>query len=370
MPQTYRDFLWKLLPAFMRGEFGQRLLMGGVAAQADTIYDSATIAVRSGWALDEACGADALEKIGASRSLPRYPGEDLESYRSRVWGAWQAYAIAGSSLALELQLEAFGLITDSLAGPFDGWTVGSGALAPVVGHEDASGGKAGLLLETTAAMSVYELAVTDLCDVSTGGYCRSCCLEVAVEQGTATHLFLAASGDVDDSDVREQFDLATGQHDPTWADRLGHGVPSARAVQDAPGWRRYRLTFAATGPAVTIQVGIPGTGTIILDGRSVYAGPELVTVHTPIDWTRGPMVHPRTGDDWWSLLWVHVAHELHGAALTTEEKAALVALARKWRDTRWALGGVILEGTAPTCGLGVCCGAGALCGGTDAEVCS
>lgn len=368
MPQTYRDFLWALLPSFMRGEWGQRLLMGGAAAQADSIHDSADLAIRSGWVLDEACGDDALEKVGASRRLPRYPGETQESYRARVWSAWRAYAIAGASLAIETQIEAFGLLAASKAAAFESWSVGAGANVPLAGYPDAAGEASGLLIETIAPFSVYENAIADLCSLSAGGYSRSCCLEVVVKQGTATNLFLAATGNVDGASVREQFDLATGHHDPTWVDRLGTAVASSRPVLNAPGWRRYRLTFAATGPAVTVQIGVTGTGTAYLDPRGVYVGPELVTVHTPLDWSRGVQFHPRTGAAWWSIFWVHVSYELHRGTLTAEQKAALVTIARKWKDTHWALGGVILEGTAPSCGLGLSCGAGAVCGGSDPEV--
>lgn len=371
MPQTYRDLLWSILPAFLRGEYGQRLILGGLGLQADALADAAELAIRSSWILDDACGDDALQRIGESRRLPRYPGESTASYRSRLYLAWTAYAAAGSQRAIETQLEGFGLLPETKSHAIDTWARGTAILAPAPGFEDASGGTQAVRLERAGSGVFYTDTITDLCDLSAGGYSRTCAFEVCAKAGTATGLVFQIQGDVHGGSgvLCERFDLTTGTLDAAYLGRSGSPVAIIRPISGAPGWRRYRLAFAATGPNVSASIGLDAIGdTVYVDQRGLYLGPELVTVWTPLDWDRGEATHPTTGEEWWSRFWVFISHGVHAGTLTAEQKSAIVQIVRKWKDSHWALDGVVLDGTAPTCGYGLVCGEGAVVGGTAPEV--
>lgn len=365
--RTYRDFIWSLLPASLRGEYGQRLMLGGLGLLADSVAEGATLAVRSSWLHDDACGDDALQRIGASRRMQRYPGETQASYRARLQGAWSAYAIAGAALAIETQMEAFGLVASSLLPNLDTWTR-TGVVTPQPNWEDATGGTSGLRIYSTSATGTYAATVATPCDLSRGGYSRSCAFEVTVKTDAHRYLDLGLTGGVDGGPILERFDLIDAHHESAWASRTGPAWCSIRPVRGASGWHRCRLAFAATGAAVTATIGLSTGGTIYVDPRGLYLGPELVTVHTPFDAVRGDYYFAGTSDEWWSQFWVFIAYGLHRDALTTDQKAALVSIAKRWKDSRWVCQGVVLEGTAPTCGQGLSCGNGAVCGGTDCEV--
>jgi len=109
MAQNFREYLDTLLAGvgYLRGYWGSRL-RGAVATLADLVAEGTREAVHARWT--RACHDDALGEIGASRAMPRYPGEAVPQYRARLREAFDSHAQSGTSIGLANELNIFGLV--------------------------------------------------------------------------------------------------------------------------------------------------------------------------------------------------------------------------------------------------------------------
>jgi hypothetical protein len=106
---TVREWAWNtLVPTWMKYGLGARVLKTGLLRVSDVCADILLRAAMTGMVKTPYCGAKSLVKVGLGRGLPWYPGESLESYRERVWTAWEAYDVAGADGSLIRQLQSAG----------------------------------------------------------------------------------------------------------------------------------------------------------------------------------------------------------------------------------------------------------------------
>lgn len=122
----FGEYLWSLLSSpFKRAEDGElRKWVETLGEQLDEAKAS-IFAMRRSWLIGTAQGR-ALDLIGQSRKLPRYPGEDDEAYRRRLSAAWEIYrrggTIPGMQEALRLigfpDAEIYELYKDGPVAPF------------------------------------------------------------------------------------------------------------------------------------------------------------------------------------------------------------------------------------------------------------
>lgn len=92
----FGEYLWRLLSSpFKRSEDGD--VRRWVDVQGETL-DNLKLSIfkmRRSWLIATAQG-EALDAIGRSRKLPRYPGEDDKAYRRRLSAAWEIYSRGGT----------------------------------------------------------------------------------------------------------------------------------------------------------------------------------------------------------------------------------------------------------------------------------
>jgi phage tail-like protein len=92
----FGEYLWKLLPGvFKRKDDGDVRRWVDVQGEVLDELKLSVFAMRRSWLIATAQGA-ALDAIGKSRKLPRYPGEDDEAYRRRLSAAWEIYSRGGT----------------------------------------------------------------------------------------------------------------------------------------------------------------------------------------------------------------------------------------------------------------------------------
>jgi hypothetical protein len=108
---NYRDFVEGLAPIWGSGHWGSRLLGMLWGATSDTVAIGLSSAIVAPWFHREGKQpVDALPLLGEERNMPRYPIETHQQYRSRLWGAWEAWEYAGSAASIEGQFAAAGLV--------------------------------------------------------------------------------------------------------------------------------------------------------------------------------------------------------------------------------------------------------------------
>lgn len=102
---TYRQWLDDApLPSWLRARWAFRWLYL-VAVFADAIGEATMQAVKARFI--DTCPDDAVPYIGDDRQIEIGIGEPLSSYRERLKGAWQAWAMAGTEAGLLAQLQAW-----------------------------------------------------------------------------------------------------------------------------------------------------------------------------------------------------------------------------------------------------------------------
>lgn len=112
---TFKDFVATVLsPVWGKGYFGSRLLGITLGLLHDTMAEALVEAVRAPWLSRADQSEDALELVGAERSMPRYPVETSTAYQTRLSEAWTTWQRAGSKATIERQLELAGF-TGSVA---------------------------------------------------------------------------------------------------------------------------------------------------------------------------------------------------------------------------------------------------------------
>jgi hypothetical protein len=95
MAYDFRDYIYRLSPAFLRNYWGQRL-MGILGLNWDGIAEGATIAVGATKLYSDERATDVLDLIGEERMLPRFPDESDTDYEARLHDAWELWQQAGT----------------------------------------------------------------------------------------------------------------------------------------------------------------------------------------------------------------------------------------------------------------------------------
>ena len=90
-----------VVPPWLRRTWGKAFLQT-FAYPLDALGDEHVAAVQAPWPW--LAPSDALYYIGTERQLEKYPGEDEEIYRIRLWNAWDTWRLAGTEEGLLDQL--------------------------------------------------------------------------------------------------------------------------------------------------------------------------------------------------------------------------------------------------------------------------
>ncbi|GIW28214.1 MAG: hypothetical protein KatS3mg070_1577 [Meiothermus sp.] len=103
--RLYEDWLPELAPPWLQKDRGWALLAGWGRALDE--YSSLVVTgLLARWV--HLAPEDALNRLGTERGLIRYPGESLESWRTRVVGAWEFWRWSGTEYGLSLALLQLG----------------------------------------------------------------------------------------------------------------------------------------------------------------------------------------------------------------------------------------------------------------------
>ncbi len=111
MATSYRRFIYELTAGvdFLRGGLG-RLYAGTLGAVVDALVEGARQSFVQGLPGHSEQVEDSLNQIGADRSLFRFRGETLASWRARTQGAWTYYEQAGTAIQVLRAVNQFGAI--------------------------------------------------------------------------------------------------------------------------------------------------------------------------------------------------------------------------------------------------------------------
>ncbi len=106
---TIHEWAWNnLVPTAMKRGAGGRTVWVGLCFVGDVCADMLLRAAMSGMVTTPYCTEDVLALCGRERKLPRYPGELIDQYRARVYGAWDAWEFAGADAGIIGQMRAAG----------------------------------------------------------------------------------------------------------------------------------------------------------------------------------------------------------------------------------------------------------------------
>lgn len=110
---TFAEYLTALYPTFLRGPWGRRWgeAEGGAL---DALSAAAKLAAKAGF-VALAPGA-LLPMHAADVALDAAPGEDANSFRSRIRGAWESWSWAGTAYGVAVAVGLMGLGTPVVIG--------------------------------------------------------------------------------------------------------------------------------------------------------------------------------------------------------------------------------------------------------------
>jgi hypothetical protein len=91
---SFKDFMIELAPPWLRGVKGEAWARANGDVK-DSLLDRMKQAVKARFGL--IAPSDALNLLGAERQLPKGPTETVDTYRTRVVGAWTAWPKAGTA---------------------------------------------------------------------------------------------------------------------------------------------------------------------------------------------------------------------------------------------------------------------------------
>lgn len=105
--RTFRKWALANVPTTLRGTWGSKLIeLYGFTF--DTITESTFEGGAAQSLYAPSCPVDALAYIGNERTMERYAAETDSAYKTRLKGAWTAWAQAGTSTGILSQLAAGG----------------------------------------------------------------------------------------------------------------------------------------------------------------------------------------------------------------------------------------------------------------------
>jgi len=102
---TYREWQKRLAPPWLQEGVGGRFLEG-LGEVKDDLAEAVRQAVLA--RMIQRAPEDAFALIGEERLLPRFPGELVEAYRTRLLAAWEFWRKAGTLPGIALWLRAAG----------------------------------------------------------------------------------------------------------------------------------------------------------------------------------------------------------------------------------------------------------------------
>lgn len=105
MATTYEQDAATTGPVWLRGPVGVRV-RGAFGAACDWAFDTLKQAVLARFV--SKAPEDALGYLGAERSIERYPGDTLATYRARVQAAWTLWQLGGTAAGIIAALESIG----------------------------------------------------------------------------------------------------------------------------------------------------------------------------------------------------------------------------------------------------------------------
>lgn len=126
--RNWRWWIARVLPGWMRGEWGTRLT-DTFALAWDALSDAAMVAVKASWLKSSVSPNDAVAYVGTESGLPRYPSDTDAGYRARVDARWVTWPTAGkrptpTTGGVCEQLKSFGLTDVEMIRNYDWRTKG------------------------------------------------------------------------------------------------------------------------------------------------------------------------------------------------------------------------------------------------------
>lgn len=114
---AYDDYQLGYAAPVLRGANGEawHTAMGVVK---NALYDEAVFALKCRFLTT--CPLDALQYIGHERAIEQFNGEDLEAYRTRLLGAWDAWTYAGTKTGILNAIAQLGYVNVTLEENADG----------------------------------------------------------------------------------------------------------------------------------------------------------------------------------------------------------------------------------------------------------
>jgi hypothetical protein len=101
---TYRDYVAKLIPAFLRRALGAAYTGVVHGLVPDIIMESASQATKVHFVGTQDLPDDALPYVGAQKDIDRYPGESLSSFKTRIRTGIQDHIEGGTDIRVEEDL--------------------------------------------------------------------------------------------------------------------------------------------------------------------------------------------------------------------------------------------------------------------------
>lgn len=357
----YRDITRAMLPPWLLGTYGEKLMVNVLGLQADDVADEQLSAIQASWLLSSRSPDDALPLVGSERRMPRYPSEVTAAYRSRLHGAWDAYQFAGCEQTLIDQLVAFGFTpTAGTIAALTLWTASGVTVAMALGPDSTS--NAIVITEDSATSEHYVTAAASA--VPTGKL-----VDVSFKARVdATRPWLRVALGTAYAYVNTQL-RTTGT--------ASYGTATVRGYR-VGGWVFVRARFWSTSATPTVKINLAsGDGTISYAGNGTSSASIAdLTIRTPdpeistaTDLGVQNELHPVSSTAWWSRFWVRIYDGTHDSVGTsTAEVIGIRNLCQKWKPAEWVCEEVQLYGSGGMIWGQFVWGAGDLWGSTTVEI--
>lgn len=108
-PANFREMAANLSPGTWKRQWGQKLVQGAIGLLFDMLAEGTRTAVITTKFGSKNFPDDVPEQIGIERHLPRFPGETITAYSSRLQNAWNLWRQAGTDGGIVAMFEALGL---------------------------------------------------------------------------------------------------------------------------------------------------------------------------------------------------------------------------------------------------------------------
>lgn len=117
-PENFRDYIEQISPDWLLGELSAGFIGVIFSYTADALANAMSAAAKMPWLKEPTSPNDVLPLVGAERRLPRYPIDTDETYRNRLWLAWDTYEFGGDENTIIGELANTGIVGAQV---FDPW---------------------------------------------------------------------------------------------------------------------------------------------------------------------------------------------------------------------------------------------------------